>query len=195
MLGRIVVAGTLLATPLGGSAPPALAAPKASMNDCFADLEKGNSPQIVCDFPLQPSAAERAEMEKQTAGYVKNVTCTVSIRIERALITTAINAPEHQFEAPPQPVACNVTMPGSAKPPALAQDTIVPITGMFAPKVTIKDSVAVHATPGLTDVKGVSRILSVPVVAYVNRAGFLRDGMLKVVNAWMTHMRVKKAKG
>ena len=61
-----------------------------------------------------------------------------------------------------------------------------------APKVTIKDSIAVQATPGLNDVKGVSRIISVPVVAYVNRAGFLRDGMLKVINAWMVHMRGAK---
>ncbi len=189
MIGRVAV-GCLL---LSALAAPTAAAPKASMTDCFADLEKGTSPQIVCEFPLKPSPAERAEMEKQTMGYVKNVACTVSIRIERASIATAINTPQHQFEAPPQPVACNVTMPGHAKAPAVAEDTIVPITGTFAPKVTIKDSVAIHATPGLGEVKGVSRILSVPVVAYVNRAGFLRDGMLKVINAWMTHMRAKKA--
>lgn len=188
MLGRIVAGCALLAV----ASLPGEAAPRASMSDCFADLEKGKSQQIVCEFPLQPSPAERAEMEKQTMGYVKNVACTVSIKVERASITTAINTPDYQFDAPPQPVACNVTMPGHAKAPAVAEDTIVPITGTFAPKVTIKDSVAVHATPGLNDVKGVSRIISVPVVAYVNRAGFLRDGMLKVINAWMVHMRGKK---
>lgn len=188
MLRRMIVSGSLLVAAL-----PAQAAPKASMTDCFADLEKGTSPQIVCDFPLQPSPTERAEMEKQTAGYVKNVICTVSIKVERASINTAINTPDYEFVAPPQPVACNVTMPGRAKAPAVAEDTIVPITGTFAPKVTIKDSVAIHATPGLGDVKGVSRLISVPVVAYVNRAGFLREGMLKIINAWMTHMRGKKA--
>lgn len=189
MLGRITVAGLLLLT-----AMPVSAAMKPSMAACFEDLERGTGSHIVCDFPLQPSPAERAEMEKQTSGFVKNVVCTVSVRVERALINTAISAPDYQFEAPPQPVACNVTMPGRAKAPAIAEDTIVPISGTFAPKVTIKDRVAIHATPGLGDVKGVSQIISIPVVAYINRAGFLRDGMLKVINAWMTHMRAAKTK-
>jgi hypothetical protein len=75
-----------------------------------------------------------------------------------------------------------------------SQSSIIPITGTFAPKVTIKDGVAIQATPGLANVQGVSRIISLPVVAYVNRAGFLRDGMLKTVNAWMGHMRTRKVR-
>ena len=185
----IAEAGILLVTLL----MPSLASAATTMGDCFADLERGTSTHIVCNFPLKPSPGERAEMEKQTSGYLKNVTCTVAIRIERALIAAAIAAQEHQFEAPPQPVACDVTMPGKSGAEA-TPDHIIPITGTFAPKVTIKDGLAVQATPGLADVKGVSRIISVPVVAYINRAGFMRDGMLKIVNAWMTHMRAAKTK-
>ena len=80
-----------------------------TMRDCFADLERGTSADIVCQFPLQPSPSERDELEKQTSGYLKDVKCTVSIRVERALITTAIATPDYLFEAPPQPVTCNVT--------------------------------------------------------------------------------------
>ena len=169
-------------------AAAAQAAPAASMVDCFADLERGTSAQIVCEFPLQPSAAEKAELEKQTSGYLKDATCVVSIRIDRALVAAAIETPDFQFEAPPQPVSCKVTMPGKVG------DSVIPITGTFAPKVTIKDGTAVQANPGLANVQGVSRVISWPVVAYVNRAGFLRNGMIKIVNAWMGHMRTAKGR-
>jgi hypothetical protein len=175
---------------LGGSfvtGAPA-AAKSASMADCFADLERGTATDIVCEFPLRPSPVERAEMEKQTSGYLKDATCVVSIRIARAAVAAAIETPDYQFDAPPQPVACKITMPGKTG------DTITDVTGTFAPKVTIKNGLAVQATPGLGDVKGVSRVIAWPAVAYINRAGFLRDGMIKVVNAWMAHMRSGKSK-
>ena len=88
----------------------------------------------------------------------------------------------------------NVIVPGGKQGEVQLPDQVVPITGTFAPKVTIKDSVAIQASPGLSNVQGVSRILSLPVVAYVNRAGFIRDGMLKTVNVWMAHMRTSRAK-
>ena len=173
---------------VGFAGIPAHAAKAANMMACFADLERGSAPEIVCEFPLQPSPAERAEIEKQTSGYLKTATCTVSIRIARALVAAAIETPDYEFQAPPQPVACQVTMPGKAG------DQVIPISGTFAPHVIIKDGVAIQATPGLGSVTGVSRIISIPVAAYINRAGFLRDGMLKVVNAWMVHLRAEKRK-
>jgi hypothetical protein len=170
-----------------GAASPAFAK-AASMAACFADLERGTALEIVCEFPLQPSPAERAEMEKQTSGYLKDASCVVSIRVARSLVAGAIETPDTVVQVPPQPVACKVTMPGKTA------DTVTDITSTFSPKVTIKGGVAVEATPGLGDVKGVSRIISWPAVAYINRAGFLRTGMLKTVNAWMTHLRTAKAK-
>jgi hypothetical protein len=183
-----VVCVALLALAAASVARTPAAAKAASMADCFADLERGTASDIVCEFPLRPSPVERAEMDKQTSGYLKDATCVVSIRIARAAVSAAIETPEYLFEAPPQPVACKITMPGKAG------DTITDVTGTFAPKVTIKNGLAVQATPGLGDVKGVSRVIAWPAVAYINRAGFLREGMLKVVNAWMTHMRSGKSK-
>lgn len=179
MAGATLAPGIALAKP--GKA--------ASMLDCFADLARGKGTEIVCEFPIKPSDAERAEMEKQTAGYLKDAICTVSIRIERALVMAAVETPDYQFQAPPQPVACNVTMPGKAG------DQIIPIGGTFAPLVTIQAGVATMATPGLGGITGVSRLISVPVTAYINRAGFLREGMLKTVNVWLVHLRTAKAHG
>jgi hypothetical protein len=180
-MGAVVVAlGCALASPALAKA--------ASMAACFADLERGTAPEIVCEFPLQPSPTERAEMEKQTSGYLKDATCVVSIRVARALVTTAIETPDMVVQIPAQPVVCKITMPGKTG------DSVIDITSTFSPKVTIKGGTAVEATPGLGDVKGVSRIISWPAVAYINRAGFLRTGMLKTVNAWMTHLRAAKAK-
>jgi hypothetical protein len=79
-------------------------------------------------------------------------------------------------------------MPGKTGPDKTG-DQFVNITSTFAPKVTMKGGVAVEATPGLGEVKGVSRVIAWPAVAYINRAGFLRTGMLRVVNAWVVHMR------
>ena len=194
----IIGVGCAWATGLVVVPSAARAAKAASMADCFHDLEFGTSPEIVCEFPLQPSLAERAEIEKQTAGYLKNATCTVSIRITRALVTAAVETPDYEFDAPPQPVACNVMLPGKvdkANPAAVAPDIAVPIKGTFAPHVSIKGGVAVKANPGLGNIGGVPQLFSIPVAAYINRAGFLREGMLRTVNAWMVHLKAAKARG
>jgi hypothetical protein len=155
----------------------------AANNDCFEDLMRGRSDEIVCQFPVRPSATERAELEKTTRGYVKNAQCQVAIRITRAEVSAAINNPDYVFLAPPQPVACEVTTAGKAG------DSVLPITATFAPKVTIKDGKAIDATPGLGNVTGVPRALSWPVEAWVNSGIGIKGNMLMVINAWLDHMR------
>ena len=157
----------------------------ADMRDCFDDLERGTSKDIACTFPIKPSAAEKLELEKQTKGVLKDATCSVAIRIERALIRTAIEQSDFVFQAPPQPVTCEVTA-------HIRKVGVYPITGTFSPRVVFKDGQAVEATPGLANVTGVTSVISWPVVTYVNRGGMIRDGMLQVVNAWLGHMRKSK---
>jgi hypothetical protein len=151
--------------------------------DCFRDLLKGRGAEIACEFPVRPSAAEVAELQKQSRGLLKQAHCTVSIRIERALILAAIDSPDHVFKAPPQPVRCEVTTRGRE------QDLVIPITGQFAPVVTVKDGKAVDATPGLGNIAGVPRPLSWPVEYWVNNGSHVKTGMLQVINAWLDHMR------
>ncbi len=185
---RIVAAAATLAlialTVPAEAAKPA-AAPIAAPNDCFADLMGGKSPDIVCTFPVRMTEEERAELEKTTRGYFKGATCMVSIRIDRALVAVTVDAVDHVFQAPPQPVTCDVTGQLSDKEPPKT----FPITGTFAPRVVLKDGRAIEATPGLGNITGVPRVVSWPVETWVNRGGTVRDGMLQVINAWLDHMR------
>jgi hypothetical protein len=180
MLRFVLTAGALLAL---APASALAATPGSGQLDCFADLMRGTTEEIVCNFPLQPSAAERAELEKASRGYVKNAQCTVSIRISRAAVLSAVHTPDYEFVSPAQPVQCEVTAHLKAQP------SVVPIAATFAPKVKIKDGKAIDATPGLADVTGVPRALSWPVEAWVNSGIGIKSNMLQVINAWLDHMR------
>jgi hypothetical protein len=147
--------------------------------DCLEILRAGTGPEIACDFPMVLSAEERAELESGSRGYVKDVRCKLSLKIARAAVTEAISARDHVFQSPDQPVTCTVTTPKSS----------FDITATFAPRVVIKNDVAVEATPGLGNVAGITRAISWPVVVFVNRWPSIRTGMLQVVNAYRAHVR------
>jgi hypothetical protein len=184
MIRLLFVATALITVPL--AAGPAQAAkpgtPGAAV-DCFADLMRGQSEEIVCTFPLQPSAAERAELEKASRGYVKNAQCSVQIRVSRETVMAAVHTPDYEFVAPAQPVQCEVTAQLKEQP------SVLPISATFAPRVKIKGGKAIDATPGLADVKGVPRALSWPVETWVNSGIGIKSNMLQVINAWLDHMR------
>ena len=56
-----------------------------------------------------------------------------------------------------------------------------------------KDGKAIEATPGLADVKGVNNYLAWPVVQYVNYAPGIRKEMLRMINAYLEHVRPRVA--
>jgi hypothetical protein len=170
-----VVKAALTFTALPVSAEPA---PPLS-EDCFALLERGTGDTIACAFPLRLSPEEQAELKAGSRGYVDNVACMMTVRIARADVATAIRASDHTFQSPEQPVVCTVTTPKST----------FDITATFAPRVVFKKDVAVEATPGLGNVKGITRVISWPVVQFVNRWPSIRSGMLQVVNAYRAHAR------
>lgn len=167
----LAVAMALVATVPAGAADGA---------DCFRQLERGRGSEIACQFPTRLTDKERAELERVTGGRLRDATCVVTIRVERARIDEAVAARDLDLEIPPQPVRCEV----------VTRDGVWPITGTFAPRVTFREGAAVDATPGLADVEGVSRALALPVVLYVNRSQTIRDGFLKVVNAYKAHYAV-----
>ena len=177
-----IVTCVLAAAPLDRTSA---AEQEASVADCFADLMHGKSTNIACEFPIQPSAVELSELQRQSRGYLKDLHCMVSIKVERAAVLAAVDNPDHVFQSPPQPVACEIEA-------NLAKDktTLIPIAGTFAPRVVFKGGVATEATPGLANVTGVTRALSWPIETYVNRGAMVRDGMLQAVNAWVAHMRM-----
>lgn len=180
---RSLVCGVVLAAACNAAAvaqttqsPPS---PLPAPDDCFEQLEKGHGAEIVCHFPLKLSPIEQAELEKGSRGYIKNVDCLMTIRIARADVDAAIAAADHTFQSPEQPVTCTVTTHKSR----------FDITATFAPRVVFKGDAAVEATPGLANVKGVTRVISWPVVQFVNRWPSIRSGLLQVVNAYRTYRR------
>jgi hypothetical protein len=164
----------------GAPSPPQPALPSLS-DDCFAEVETGTGPDIACLFRLQPSEAERAELEKGSRGYIKDFSCRLTVRIARSEIDKALVAADYAFKSPEQPVVCTIT----------TYKSTFDITGTFAPEVVFKNGVAVSATPGLGNIKGITRVISWPVVQFVNRWPSVREGMLTIVNAYKAH----KAKG
>lgn len=191
-----VAAAPIVSTPARGEPPGTVAAPTASPDadagappagadtvsqDCFDELENGTAAQITCMFPLRLSATEQAELEKGSRGYVRNVACTLTISIPRGDVEAALAARDHIFQSPEQPVTCTVTTHKSA----------FDITATFAPRVIFRNDEAVEASPGLANVKGVTRVLSWPVVQFVNRWPSIRKGLLQIVNAYRAHARNK----
>lgn len=175
MTARLPLALVLCAA--AGLAPAVLAAPPAELpleRNCFFQLLKSKSDVIDCEHPAWLTPEEKADLEGVTRGLVKDARCNVAVRIERRLVDSALAEAEHVFEAPPQPVACEITTRSGA----------TPITATFAPRVVFKGGLAVEASPGLANVKGVNPYLAWPVVHYVNNAPRIRSGMLLMINAF-----------
>lgn len=165
-----------LMLPGAAAAQSSAVAPPLS-DDCFAEVETGTGPEIACLFPLQPTAEERAELEKGSRGYVKDFNCRLTVRIARAEIDKALAAVDYSFKSPEQPVVCTIT----------TYKSTFDVTATFAPEVTFKNGAAVSATPGLGNVKGISRVISWPVVQFVNRWPSVREAMLTIINAYKKH--------
>lgn len=176
--GAAVIAGVPV-TPTT-AAPPAAVADR----DCLAELIEGRGAEIACTFPVRMTDAELEQVRKATRDLLRDARCAMTIRIERRLVTEAVAASDHVFQAPPQPVACDVITARGA----------LAITFTFAPRVEFKGGEAVMASPMMADVAGVSRVLSWPVVTYVNHSSEIRQGMLQVVNAYLRHQRTKHAR-
>jgi hypothetical protein len=165
------------------TAGPCRAAGAPLPEDCFDVLENGKGAEIACTFPLRLTEQERADLKKATRGYLDDLNCIMTIRIDRAKVDEAIRAADLVFQVPEQPVSCTVTTPNNT----------FDVTATFSPRVVFKRDKAVQASPGLANVKGVSRVLAWPVVLYVNYGPGMRAGLLQVVNAYRTFARKKAA--
>jgi hypothetical protein len=150
--------------------------PKVTSGNCFQELARGRGTDLVCQYPAWLSDKERDDLRRLTRELLQDARCTVSITIARSQVMQALTQPDHTFEAPPQPVVCELT----------TSDQPIPISATFAPRVVIKDGVAVDATPGMANVTGVNSYLAWPVVEYVNRSATVKGEMLKMINAYLS---------
>lgn len=177
-----IVALVLVLAAAPASAAPAKAKPDGTPSrDCFDELENGTSSEFACDYPVALAEQERKDLQRITRGYLEDVTCSVKVRINRGMIDRAVQDKDYVFQSPEQPVACDVKTSKST----------LHITATFAPRVTFKGGQAVEGTPGLQNIKGVTRILSWPVKVYVNRAPHVRNTMLQIVNAYRKYWAEK----
>lgn len=167
-IGLVMTAGPVPSTAAGRYKSPTL-------NNCLWELARGQGSQLVCDYPAWLADKERTELRRLTRERLQDAHCDVSIRIDRALVQRALRESNHTFVAPPQPVRCEIA----------TRDTPIVIDATFAPRVVIKDGIAVDATPGLANVSGVNQVLAWPVVEYVNRSGTVRNEMLSMINGYL----------
>jgi hypothetical protein len=167
---------------IAGLSSGAQAGPPGGTDQCFRELARDGGREFACEYPAWLTEKERADIEKLTRGYFKDARCVVTIRIERARIAQAVVAPDLEFQAPAQPVVCDITTSSSQ----------FSVKGTFAPRVVFKGGEAVDGSPGLANVEGVNKYLAWPVVEYVNRSPGIRSEMLKMVNAYRAKVRARR---
>jgi hypothetical protein len=142
-IGRSVVGIALAGTVLAAGAATRSAASSQSSpvpvaeRDCFHELVHGKGSDIACTFPVRMTDEELAGVRKATRDLLQDARCLMTIRIERRLIDEALGAADHVFQAPAQPVTCDV----------VTSKNTFPITFTFAPRVEFKDGTAVKASP------------------------------------------------
>ena len=178
-----VVAGALLALAAALLGTPALAGQPATGGGLRACLDsvRQTTPGISCDYTVLLTDEERFDLRRLTRGRLQDANCRVTVRIDRSIVQPALTEANHIFNAPPQPVVCTIQ----------TRDTTFDVTGTFAPNVTFKDGLAVTATPGLANVKGVNSYLAWPVVQYVNYSPGIRRDMIAIINTYRAHLTGK----
>lgn len=154
--------------------PPRQNAQGVIADDCFRELRLGTSTNLACAHPVRLTEKERADLRRVTRELLLDARCTVAVTIARQLVTDALTQREHVFQAPPQPVVCEIE----------TKDGMLAIRGTFAPRVVFKNDEAVEGSPGLANVTGVNAYLAWPVVEYVNRAPGIRHELLRMINAY-----------
>jgi hypothetical protein len=148
--------------------------PAHSLDGCLNALEDTAKPAVTCSYWALLSDDEREDLRRLTRGVLQDASCKVEVSIDRKLMTEALATGDTTFDAPPQPVTCEIKTSSS----------VMPVAGTFAPHVVFKDGVATDGTPGLANVTGVNAYLAWPVVQYVNRAPGIRRDMLAMINAY-----------
>lgn len=145
--------------------------PARSLEVCLEALADTAKPAVTCTYWALLSDDERADLRRLTRGVLQDASCKVEVDIERQRIAAALST---IFDAPPQPVTCEIKTSSS----------VMTVNGTFAPHVVFEAGTATDGTPGLANVTGVNAYLAWPVVQYVNRSPGIRRDMLAMINAY-----------
>lgn len=153
--------------------------PEGSLDHCLEVVANGGGGEISCTYRALLTDQERADMQALSRGLLEDARCVVKVRIERKQVEEALAKADHTFQAPPQPVSCDIK----------TKNGEVPITGTFAPNVTFKGDTAIDGSPGLANIAGVNKYLAWPIVQYVNRAPSIRKSMLEMIDQYRARLR------
>ena len=172
----LALAAAFLGTPAFAGQPDS----GGGLRACL-DSVRQTTPEISCEYTVLLTDQERADLRRLTRERLQDASCRVTVRVSRELVQPALTEANHIFNAPPQPVVCTVQ----------TRNSTFDVTGTFAPHVTFKDGLAVTATPGLANVKGVNSYLAWPVVRYVNYSPVIRREMIAIINVYRAHLTGK----
>ncbi len=173
--GRHMVALSLAL--LIAAVTPSLAGPLKRVpteQQCMWQLAQAADDEIDCMHPAWLTEDEKSDLKTLTRGYLRDASCLITVKIDRAKVDAALVASDLVFESPPQPVTCEIA---TSRGPFT-------ITATFSPRVVFKDGFAIEATPGLANIKGVNSYLAWPVVHYINYADRITKTMLLMINAY-----------
>lgn len=180
-LARTASFAVLTAIVSTGSPLSAQETPTGTLDSCLKAVSQTSDKEISCSYMALLTPKEREDMQHITRGLLQDASCLVKIRIARTLVEPALSQPDHVFQAPPQPVTCDIR----------TKDGGFPITATFAPQVTFKAGKAVAGSPGLANVEGINSYVAWPVVIYVNKSARIRNGMLDIINLYKPHLKPK----
>ena len=172
----LTLAAAFLGTPAFGGQPDSVGGLRA----CLDSVHR-TAPEISCEYTVLMTDQERTDIRRLTRERLQEASCRVTVRISRDLVLPALTEANHIFNAPPQPVVCTIQ----------TRDSTFDVTGTFAPHVTFKDGIAVSASPGLANVKGVNSYLAWPVVQYVNYSPGIRREMAAIINVYRAQLTDK----
>ena len=141
---------------------------------CLWQLAESADEAIDCVHTAWLTEEEKSDLNTLTRGYLKDASCLITVKIDRAKVDAALAASDLVFESPPQPMTCEITSSRGR----------FTIKGTFSPRVVFRDGFAIEATPGLANIEGVNSYLAWPVVHYINYAERITKTMLLMINTY-----------
>ncbi len=150
------------------------------LSACLNSLTQ-TSPEISCEYTALLTVQERADMRRLTRDRLQDAVCRVTVRVDRGLVQPALTEANHVFNAPPQPVVCTIT----------TRDSTFRHHRHLRTPGHVQRRHGHLRDPGLGNVTGVSKVLSWPVVQYVNYSPGIRREMIAIINAYRAQVTQK----
>ncbi len=184
------ITGALAALAVSATLSNAVSAQEATekerLKKCEIDIctiiteKKKDGPEFACDLSktwAKEDISKEAE-EKKLSWGLGDAKCSVSVKVARANIVSAITDADYTLTVPPQKVACEVEQGGTKYPISLG----------VGPTIKFKGGEAIEASLGVTDIEAASAIKAVIWTAakMEENFGIFHNDILKDINKFIT---------